>query len=118
MAKGSDDKKGGVKGIKGSGGARGAQKTGAVEGIEEVQKATATGKVKGVERAQKSGANKPMTLAEREELLKMISQEADKLFGKSGVPNEQREVVEEAVKMAVDSVLVDEEEENKTNKKK
>jgi hypothetical protein len=48
-----------------------------------------------------------MSLAEREQLFQMVDQEAKKLFG-DAISSEKRKLVEDAVKMAIDSGLVDE----------
>ena len=52
-----------------------------------------------------------MTVADKDELFSLISEEADKIFGPDGLPESQRETVENAVKMAVDSTLLEENEE-------
>lgn len=61
-----------------------------------------------------SGKRRPtreLTTAEREELFRIINEEAEKLFAGAKIPDKDKEVVKEAVKMAVDSGLLDGEEE-------
>jgi hypothetical protein len=53
---------------------------------------------------------RPMSAAERDHLLKLLHEEADKMFGADGLPKEKKEKVEKAVQMAISSGLVDEEE--------
>ena len=94
--------------------------TGAVEGSKEVK----TSKVGSSQQVQKtakkaktsggSKAGRKMTTADRDTLYTLINEEAEKMFGPDGLPEEQRKTVESAVKMAVDSSLLDEsDEENK-----
>jgi hypothetical protein len=84
-------------------------KTTGVEGVDPV-KATSgvagTSAVGGV-RARKS--TRMMSMAEREELFKMVSEEADKLFPPGTLPKHKKEVIEGAVKMAIDAAITDEE---------
>jgi len=94
------------------------QGTGAVEGSKEV-KTSKVGSSKQVEKTSKnaktSGGNKAgrkMTTADRDTLYSLINEEADKMFGPNGLPESQRETVESAVKMAVDSTLLEEAEED------
>jgi hypothetical protein len=86
----------------------GVEKAGGVSEVESVQKA---GGVKGVGKAgdSKRRPTRTMTSQEREKLFGMIKEEAEKLFKDSGLPPEQREIIENAVKIAVDSSLIDEE---------
>ena len=88
------------------------EQTAPVDSVAEVQKAGAVGKVDGAQGAGKRRATRVMTLAEREELFSMVSEEAKKLFPEGAMPDEQREIIEGAVKMAIDSGLLPEEEED------
>jgi hypothetical protein len=109
MSNGIDDKKGKIGGIKGTGGARGVEKASQVSEVQEVQK---TDSVSGASKTGAVGRRKltrTMTASERDALFQMIDEEAEKLFGKSGMSEETREVVQQAVKMAVDASTVDEE---------
>ncbi len=80
--------------------------TEAVKGVQSIKPATQVAGVGGVNRVGKRGPTRIMSSAEREQLFKMIEEEADKLFGQSGNVEE----VKQAVKMAVDVGLVDEDE--------
>lgn len=89
---------------------KGVQKT---ENVSEVEQVKKTSGVSGVGRTLE-GTRRPtrtMTVAEREKLFGMIQEEAEKLFKDSGLPAAQREVIENAVKIAVDSALVDDSDE-------
>ena len=72
------------------------------------------GNIKGAEgKTKASRVSNPtqfLSAADREKLFKMINEEADKMFGPDGLPESNREVVEEAVKMAIDAGIVEEEE--------
>lgn len=78
-----------------------------VGSVDKVKGATAVGGVGSVGAVGKRKATKVMSLAEREQLFNMINEEADKLF--KDMPEERRKVVSDAVKMAVDSGIVDDE---------
>lgn len=86
-----------------------------VKGIGEVKEVTgirSVGSVAGTRSA--SGVRKPtreLTLEEREKVLGLIKDEAEKLFAKSNVSQQQRQVIERAVEIAVDSAIIDENEE-------
>lgn len=104
MSKNSDDKK--IKGVGSTSKAKGVEST---EAVGEVGGVKATSAVSGVRRAgavDGTRLTRNMTLAEREELFRMIDQEADKLFSASGLTPAKRKVVESAVKMAIDAGLL------------
>lgn len=113
--KGGDDKKIGK--ISGSSGPKDIERAESVKGIKEVAPASGVGRVTGAGPIGKNRPTRIMSLAEREELLRMIDQEADKLFEGSGISSAKKRVIAEAVKMAIDSGLVAEEDEGKTGKK-
>lgn len=105
MSDGIKDKKNRVGGILGSSGVRRAS---SVRDVEEVKK---TGEISRVERTGKSQRKitRLMSAAEREKLFQMINEEAEKLFGENGLPKEQREIVENAVRMAIDASIAEDE---------
>lgn len=113
--KDSDDKKIGK--VSGSSGPKDVERTESIKGIKEVAPTTGVGRVTGAGPIGKNRPTRIMTLAEREELLRMIDQEADKMFDGSGISPAKKKVIAEAVKMAIDSGLVAEEGEGKTGKK-
>ncbi len=81
------------------------------KGVGQVGAIQKTGAISGVGKVGEDSKRRPtrtMTLAEREMLFEMVNEEAKKLFGDSKVPPEQRKIIEDAVKMAIDSGLVDE----------
>ncbi len=86
------------------------EKAGTVDEVSSVKGATGVG---AVGRAGGIGARKgtrTMTAAERQQLFNMINEEADKLFGEGSPLASQKNVLKNAVKMAVDSGIIDEEE--------
>lgn len=60
----------------------------------------------GVQGARRS--TRLMSSAEREELFRMVGDEAKKMFGPDGLPEEKRKQVEGAVRMAISSGVNDE----------
>lgn len=98
------------------GGVKSTTETGAVEGTESVGGVggvKATAPVSGVKRSGGIGASRltgSMSAAEREQLFRMITEEADKLAAEGGIPKKRREVVEKAVRMAVEAGIVIEDE--------
>ncbi len=76
--------------------------------VSDVSSIKALSGVKGTDSisgAGKRNATRVMTLAEREELFRMVSEEAKKIFPQGTLPAHKREIIEGAVKMAIDSVL-------------
>jgi hypothetical protein len=89
--------------------ASGIQKT---EGIGEVKSIQATTGVGGVGKAGAVGkrrSTRVMSLAEREALMNMIGEEAEKMFADGTLSASNKELVTNAVKMAVDAGLVPDE---------
>ncbi|MCB0311394.1 MAG: hypothetical protein KDD42_09170 [Bdellovibrionales bacterium] len=108
----ADDKKSGkIGGVRGTVGSTGVEKTGSVGEVDKAKKASAVKGVKGVRQSGAARATRTMSAAERQQLFRMIEEEADKLFGEGGLPQSQRKVVEDAVKMAVDAAILDDEQE-------
>ncbi|RMG44398.1 MAG: hypothetical protein D6719_01910 [Candidatus Dadabacteria bacterium] len=106
MAK--DDKT--VGGVTSTKGTRGVKGTEAVSEVERVKKTEEVGRVGKVGAAGKRRPTRTMSSAEREELFRIINEEADKMFADSPIPPEEREAVKNAVKMAVDAGLIPEDE--------
>ena len=93
--------------------ASGIQKT---EGIGEVKGIQATTGVGGVGKAGAVGkrrSTRVMSLAEREALMNMIGEEAEKMFADGTLSASNKELVTNAVRMAVDAGLVSPEDEEK-----
>ena len=57
------------------------------------------------------GPSGRISAEQREQLFQMIDEEADKLFGKGGLPEEKKSSIKGAVRMVIDAGIVDEEEE-------
>ena len=99
MAKKPGDKRVGE--ISGATQAKGVQSTENISGVEGVKPTGEVGAIQGVSGSGKRRPTRTMTLAEREELFRIIGEEADKVL-----PPKQRELVKNAVKMAVDAGLL------------
>ncbi|MCB0334016.1 MAG: hypothetical protein KDD55_10990 [Bdellovibrionales bacterium] len=105
------DKVGGKKKVGGVENTKTTQQVEETKGIGQVGAIQKTGAISGVGKAGEGERRRPtrtMTVAEREKLFEMVNEEAKKLFNNSVVPPEQQKVIEDAVKMAIDSGLVDE----------
>lgn len=105
MTKKIDEKKK-IGGVDATERAREVAQTEAIKGVQGVRPTSQVGGVGGVTRMGKRGPTRIMSAAEREQLFKMIEEEADKMFG----PSDKAKEVKQAVKMAVDTGLVDEDE--------
>lgn len=120
MTKKPDEGK--IKGVKSTKETTQVERTENVTSVTGVKSATSIGAIGG---ATAIGARRPtrtMTLEEREELFRLINEEADKMLTKSGLSKEKIEIVQNAVKMAVDSGLMseddsDDEDDHKKKKK-
>ncbi|MCB0336739.1 MAG: hypothetical protein KDD62_10555, partial [Bdellovibrionales bacterium] len=106
-AKDDDDKK--ISGIKDKGKAAGIDRTQSVGDVKGVEAAEGISGVKATEATRGVSKTHALTAANRDSVRKMIEEEADKLFASGLIPKEQRAVVEEAVKMAIDAAIIDEE---------
>ena len=98
-------------------GTKNVEGTQAVSGVSGVKAAGMVGAVRRTGGVGGARQTRSMSLAEREELFRMIDQEADKLFADSGIAAAKRKVVESAVKMAIDAGLLPGEEEEGGKKK-
>ena len=108
MSNKSDDKKiGGVGGAKVATPVVGAKSVSEVAGIKPTSGIGAVSSTSAV--GGKRRPTRTMSLTEREELFRLINEETDKMLGASnGISAAKRAIVKEAVKMAVDSGLLDE----------
>lgn len=82
-----------------------------VGGVEETR---AIGQVRGAGSVgDRRRPTRVMTAEEREKFFKMVDEEADRLFGSNALSPKRRELVKQAVKMAVDSGLLPEDDDKK-----
>lgn len=86
------------------------EKAGTVGEVSSVKGATGVGSVGGAGGVGNRRGTRVMSAAEREQLFNMINEEADKLFGADSPLAAQKNILKNAVKMAVDSGTVDEDE--------
>lgn len=85
---------------------KGTESVGEVKGVKKTSSVAAAGRVGS---ATDRKETQKMTLQEREKIFKMIEDEAEKMFDSSSLSPEQKKLVKEAVKIAVDSGLIEEE---------
>ena len=100
---------------------KGAQKIQDTKEVGEVAKVAGASSIASIGKAGEIGkrrATRIMTLEEREQIFKIVQEEAHKMFGNSGIPKEKQEMLEDAVKMAIDSGLLEADEEDSPDKKK
>lgn len=79
----------------------------AVTSVTSVKPASSIGSIKGP--GAIGGRRRPtrlMTIEERQQLLQMVSEEADKMFNSGLLPAEKKEIVTKAVKMTVDAGIL------------
>ena len=94
-----------------------SNKIGGSKAIDEA-KSVQTSDVKGVDsvKGDQSFApisrvrrpTRPMNAAERQHLLQLINEEADKMFGDKGLPESKKETLKSAVRMAIEGGSIDE----------
>lgn len=89
------------------------EKTGGVGGVSGVAPTSSVGGVSGTGAVGKRRGTRVMSMAERQQLLDMIDEEADKLFAEGSPFAKKKEMLKNAVKMVVDSGIIDEDEEPK-----
>jgi len=94
------------------------QKTTSVSKVDNIEEVKKVGKTTGVKRSRitpQAGDNlQRLRFEDREKLLGMVDEEAKNLFRSSKLPEEQKRLIREAVKMAIDSALVEEDDTKKT----
>lgn len=105
MGKNKDDKKVGAVGSSGS--TKGVKGTESVSEIEKVKGATSVKGVSRVSRVGGAGALGAITLEQRDKLMSLVSEEAEKLAAQGVIPKSQRAIVEQAVKMVIDASLIE-----------
>ena len=108
MTKKIGDKK--IGGVQSTTETRGVGATSGVEGVGGVKSITGIGGVGSTSRVGRRRTTKILSAADREHLFKMINEEAEKLFGASGMSSGERTVLADAVKMSIDAGIVDEDE--------
>ena len=98
------DKIGGIESSKKS---QEIKKTENVANVESVKAASGVGSVQGAGGIdQRRKATRIMSAQEREQLLRLVDDEAEKLFKSGAIANANKELITKAVKMAVDSSIV------------
>lgn len=107
MSKKPSDKKEKVGEVKSTSRARSVARTEQVEGVEQVESTSAVLGVGGVKGIGKTGSVKALSIDQRDRILSLITEEADRLAKEGAIPKSQRAVVEQAVKMVIDAAMLD-----------
>jgi hypothetical protein len=113
MTKGKDDKDKKVGKIGASDSTKGVTSTEAVSDVDKVKATSAVGRVTAVSGVGAAGAIGRITLDQRDRLMSIVSEEAAKLAAQGVIPPNQREIVEQAVKMVIDASLEEASDEKK-----
>lgn len=109
---GDKGKKGKVGGIKETQTSKQVEKTEQVGRIGKIKESSAVGKVGKAGRSQGPVPGEVLTPADRDPLYRLIDEETEKILGATGdISDEQREAIANAVKMAVDAAIVNEDDE-------
>ena len=90
--------------------AKGVEGTQNVERVEGVKGASAVGAVGKVGSVAGSSRVAALSLHQRDKLMNLIAEEAAKLAQQGTISGSQKEIVEQAVKMAIDAALMNEKE--------
>jgi len=90
-----------------TGATKGVKATEAVSEVERVKGADAVKGVTAVSGVRGTTGVTGIRFEQREKLLSMVSQEAEKLAAQGIIPKNQREVIEKAVQMVIDAALVE-----------
>ncbi len=86
-------------------------RSGGVTGGAKIDSVKEVGALSGGGRAEKiRRPTRPITAEERQHLLSLIDEEADKLFGATGLPESKRAMVTNSVKMTINALPTDENE--------
>lgn len=113
MTKGRDDKEKKVGKVGASDSTKGVRSTEAVSDVDKVKATSAIGRVSAVSGVGAAGAIGRITLDQRDRLMSIVSEEASKLAAQGVIPPNQREIVEQAVKMVIDASLEETSDEKK-----
>jgi hypothetical protein len=105
MSRKKDDKT--IQGITGGSATKGVKATSSVSEVEKVKGASAIRSVSAVSGVRGSSGVSSISFEQREKLLTMVTEEAEKLAAQGLIPKNQRDVVEQAVRMIIDSALIE-----------
>jgi len=94
-----------------AGGPSGVRSTETVQGakVDSVQKVGQTQAQSGAGKVRRS--TRPMTQAERDHLLSLVDEEADKMFGEGKLPESKKKTLTDGVKLTLQASLFPETEE-------
>ena len=109
------DKK--VTGVGATKNTREVEGTDAVGTVKQVKATEAVSGVGGTAAIGKRKATRTLTADEREQLMKLVQEEADKLFAEGGLPAKHKELVTTAVKMTLGAGAIEEDTESSDPKK-
>jgi len=87
--------------------AKGVSETQAVGEVDGVEKTSSVGGVKGVSGVGKTGSVSALSFANRDKLMNLVAEEAERLSKTGAIPKSQKAIVERAVKMVIDAALID-----------
>ena len=104
----NDDEVKGKSSVGGVGKTKGVKATEEVSEVGKVEKASSVGGVGKVGEVRGRQATRMMSASERDAFFQMIEEEAEKMFQGTGMSEEKKAVIKDAVKMAVDASIIEE----------
>lgn len=107
-----------IKRVSATDGTKGIKATETVSEIEKVKGASAVKGVSAVSGVRQASGVNSIRFEQRDKLLSLISEEAEKLAAQGIIPKNQREVVEKAVQMVIDAALVEHDDDDDQKKKR
>jgi hypothetical protein len=115
---GKDDDNNKIGKVSRTGSTKGIGATERVGEVDRVKGATGVKGVSAVSGVRGAGSVNGIRFEQREKLLTMVFEEAEKLAAQGVIPKSQKEVVAKAVQMVIDAALVDNSEEKEGSKDK
>lgn len=106
MAKKSDDKNQ-IGKVDRTTRAKGVSQTESVDEVHGVSKTSSVSGVNKVGAVERTGNNLAISLAQKDRLLRIVGEEAEKLAKQGMIPPSQRSIVEKAVKMVIDAAAIE-----------
>lgn len=117
MSRRKDDNDDSIRRVTRTGGTRGVKATDAVSEVERVKGAQSVKGVSAVSGVRGTTGVTGIRFEQREKILSMVSQEAERLAAQGIIPKSQKEVVAKAVQMVIDAALIDSSAEEKNENK-
>lgn len=106
-----------IKNVSSSSSARGVKAATEVTGVKGIDKTTAVQKTARIANVKTTSGAPTLDFEKRDKYFAMVSEEADKLAKQGILPKNSREIIEQAVKVAIDAALLEPTKESENEKK-